>query len=306
MTHIYLKYTPELLKDVVSRSRSVAEVLRHLGIPPNGGSHSHISRKIKSLGIDTSHFPGGAHNRGGTSSNRKAPEQVLVQLPSGRNRTPGRRLRRAMLASGLAEQCSWCGLGTEWNGKSLNLQVDHINGDFLDNRPENVRLLCPNCHSQTETHAGRKRRIMGRTLPPPAPTARTQAAADPSREQVIGAIMRFNNGELTAAQVAAQIGCSENHIYTMRRRLAEEGALSPHVHRRIRSDQREAVLAFVLANPGKGYRAISAELREPQHGGIVIGAEQIRAILVELGLNTPAARRAATATQRQASLDRLD
>ena len=301
----YMKYTPELLKEVAARCRSIAEVLRQLGIPANGGSHAHISRKLKALGIDTSHFTGSVHNRGGTSHNRKPPEQVLVQLPADRNRTPGKRLRRAMLTFGIAERCSWCDLGTTWNGKPLSLHVDHINGDFLDNRPDNVRFLCPNCHSQTETHSGRKRRIMGRTLPPPPPGAETQAPADLSRQQIIGVMIRFNNGELSTAQVAEQIGCSVNHVFTMRRRLAEEGALDPRIRQQIRDNQREVVIAFALANPEKGYKAISAALREPEHGRMIIGTDRIRAILAEIGYNTIAARRIAAAAHRQASGDRL-
>ncbi len=48
-------------------------------------------------------------------------------------------------------KCLWCGIGPEWNGKPLTLQLDHINGDHYDNRIENLRILCPNCHTQTKT-----------------------------------------------------------------------------------------------------------------------------------------------------------
>lgn len=56
-----------------------------------------------------------------------------------------------------SEDCSICEIKPEWNGKYLSLQVDHVNGIRGDNRPENVRLVCPNCHSQTDTFSGKKR-----------------------------------------------------------------------------------------------------------------------------------------------------
>jgi hypothetical protein len=64
-------------------------------------------------------------------------------------------LRDRLLAAGLITyECSECGI-SEWRGKPLALQLDHVDGDPLDNRPLKVRLLCPNCHSQTATFAGR-------------------------------------------------------------------------------------------------------------------------------------------------------
>ncbi|MEV4613977.1 HNH endonuclease signature motif containing protein [Kitasatospora sp. NPDC049258] len=156
-------YTKQLLEEAVSACQSVAGVVRHLGRQQAGGTQAHIARRIKSLGIDTSHFTGQAHNKGKRSARRLRPEQVLVQRPKDAKRVPGARIRIALAEIGRPERCEACGTGPVWHGRPLTLEVDHISGDWSDNRPENLRLLCPNCHAVTETYCGRnrkKRRIM--------------------------------------------------------------------------------------------------------------------------------------------------
>ena len=66
-------------------------------------------------------------------------------------------LKNKLIAEGYKEaKCEECGLGEEWNDKILVLELDHINGNKRDNRLENLKILCPNCHSQTPTFRGRK------------------------------------------------------------------------------------------------------------------------------------------------------
>ena len=149
------KYTRELLTEAAANSISIADVLRYLQIPLAGGSHAHISRKIKQFGIDTSHFLGQAHMRNQPSARRLAPEEVLVARSPGSRRPKPRMLRRALRESGVPYVCEACGVAAEWNDKPIVLHVDHVSGDWLDNRKENLRFLCPNCHSQTPTFAGR-------------------------------------------------------------------------------------------------------------------------------------------------------
>jgi Winged helix-turn-helix DNA-binding/HNH endonuclease len=79
----------------------------------------------------------------------------ISQLLSGvRNRN---HIKRRLVAAGLLEPRCKCGID-EWLGRPIALQLHHINGDGQDNRLENLVLLCPNCHSQTDTWGGRNRR----------------------------------------------------------------------------------------------------------------------------------------------------
>ncbi|MGW3033260.1 HNH endonuclease signature motif containing protein [Streptomyces sp. NPDC001178] len=149
-----VKWTREILQVAVSASTNMCEVLRHLGLEVVGGHHTHISRRIKAYDIDTSHFQ--VPTRRGKAWRPRTPEGLLVEQPVGQaRRIPSDRLKWALTALGMQERCARCGTEAVWRGHPLPLEVDHIDGNWRDNRIENLRFLCPNCHSTTDSYRGR-------------------------------------------------------------------------------------------------------------------------------------------------------
>lgn len=149
-----MKYTRELPEQAVAESTGYAGVMRYLGLKPAGGTHAHLSRQIKKFGIVTTHFTGSAHTKGKPARNRMSWEEILVERPPGSAQVKPHLLRRALIAAGVEYECVLCGLGDDWCGLPLILHVDHIRGHPSDSRLEQVRFLCPNCHSQIATWAG--------------------------------------------------------------------------------------------------------------------------------------------------------
>lgn len=153
------KWTKKVLQAAVSASSSMNDVLRRLGLELVGGHHTHISRRIKAYDIDTSHFvPGVRTEKMRHNQRRRTAEEILIEDTSPHpRRVPSARLKRAMRELGVEERCAMCGMEAAWLGEPLPLEVDHVDGNWRDNRVENVRLLCPNCHSTTDTYRGRGR-----------------------------------------------------------------------------------------------------------------------------------------------------
>jgi hypothetical protein len=149
-------WTDEQLIEAVRTSISVSAVIRALGLAVTGGNFQHMKAQFCRLGLDTSHFKGRGYLKGQHHSfSKPRPLSEILTRNSSFSRT---KLRQRLIKEGLLrEKCSSCGIN-EWMGKRLTLELHHINGTSDDNRIENLCLLCPNCHSQTENHSGKSKR----------------------------------------------------------------------------------------------------------------------------------------------------
>ena len=142
----------EEFKTIVANSFSYSDCLRALGLGTNGGSSTDVlKRRIQELECSTEHFNKGKNS--GTYTHY-AMSEILVKDS---NYVAISRLKKRLVDEGYLEyKCACCGI-SEWMGKPISLQLDHINGNNRDHRIENLRFLCPNCHSQTNTYAGKNK-----------------------------------------------------------------------------------------------------------------------------------------------------
>lgn len=153
-----MNYTKELLAPLVASSSRYSDVVRKLGKKVLGSNVRTISKKIKEFGLDISHM---THKRPENfiPSTKKSWEHYLVKNDDSHHKSSNKILRRCLLELKIIEQCAECGLDPLWNNKHLRLHIDHINGDSHDDRPDNLRFLCPNCHQQTSTWGNKKIKV---------------------------------------------------------------------------------------------------------------------------------------------------
>jgi Zn finger protein HypA/HybF involved in hydrogenase expression len=144
----------EVLAEITKDSNSIAEIIRKCEMISSGASYKILKKRLNHENINYSHIKLGlGSNTGRNFTKEKIPlEKVLIEN-SEYNRA---NLKKRLVSElGWKEECAECENKGEWRGKKLILQLDHVNGNSKDNRIENLRFLCPNCHSQTDTFSGK-------------------------------------------------------------------------------------------------------------------------------------------------------
>jgi Zn finger protein HypA/HybF involved in hydrogenase expression len=136
-----LNYSTTQIEEAVKASKSLAGVLRALGLLPVGGNYRTIKKRIKELNLDTSHFTG------------KAWIPKGAELKKFDDLTTAQAIKKRLINE-RGHRCECC-RKEMWLGGEIVLELDHVNGDRDNNSRENLQLLCPNCHALTPTYRGK-------------------------------------------------------------------------------------------------------------------------------------------------------
>jgi len=147
------KYKKENLEKVVQKSKSIREVCRNLEMSETGRNFYTVKKYIEMHSIETNFLSREEQLQKLKFRNTTPLSEVLIKNST---YTSNNGIKKKILQNKLIEyKCKKCNLIGKWKGKELSLQLDHINGVRNDNRIKNLRFLCPNCHSQTETYCGK-------------------------------------------------------------------------------------------------------------------------------------------------------
>lgn len=138
--------------DIIQNSFSFSEARRKFGYCEYGRYVNDLIReRCDTLDLSLDHFSRKKQDPNIRQTTRK--EDIFIQNSTYRNMAS---LKRKIISNKILQyKCCICGNNGVWNDKSLSLQIDHVNGIHSDNRIQNLRFLCPNCHSQTQTYAGK-------------------------------------------------------------------------------------------------------------------------------------------------------
>ena len=149
----YRNYTDSDFIEAWTTSGSVRQVLGKLGLVEAGGNYACAKKRADALGLTKEHMHGQSWNKG----KKVGPKRPVEEYLSNQRPIQSYTLKNRLLAEGLKQhKCEFCGI-TEWNGQPAPIELDHIDGNRYNNTIENLRILCPNCHAQTDTYRGKNK-----------------------------------------------------------------------------------------------------------------------------------------------------
>lgn len=144
----------DVLQHLLDSSCSFVEVFIKLGVNPySGGSYRTLMSRLSRESFDLTKLSFARSCRPRSHKVKSELSSVLIEYSPFKNSTA---LKKRIVVEGLLpDLCADCGLSPSWNNKPITLQLDHINGVHNDNRLSNLRILCPNCHTQTATYGSK-------------------------------------------------------------------------------------------------------------------------------------------------------
>lgn len=158
-------YTKEEFTISWNESLSISECARKLNLASYGSTYETLKKTALELNLTRDHMTGKGWNTNGY--NPRIPIPLSEVMVENSDYSRGSLKKRLIEEKILDYLCDICGI-SNWLNSTLVLHLDHINGINNDNRLENLRLLCPNCHSQTSTYTGRnqsKKTVVKKTIP---------------------------------------------------------------------------------------------------------------------------------------------
>lgn len=148
-------WSDEQLKDAVKESKNITEVIENLRKSCSGASHRLIKYYIEILKIDISHFDPWHRYKKREKTTRISSEEIFVCNSKWKIRN--QKIKDRLIEDGVKkDRCEVCGIYPVWNGKKLVLQLDHIDKNRRNNEINNLRIVCPNCHTQTDNWGTKK------------------------------------------------------------------------------------------------------------------------------------------------------
>jgi len=215
----------EELQILFNNSSNYCDILRHFNLNPYSGNHKTLKKRLEYDNIDLSIFNNNQKNMIKQKTINEALElkDIFKKNSSFNNSSLRRKIIKLSL---LPYKCCECGCNGEWMGKKLSLQLDHINGINNDHRLNNLRFLCPNCHSQTKTYSGknkpskfckmcneievkRKSKYCKKCKELRLSKTCNKKKFDPSKKELIEKIKEFN---VNIVQIGKFYGVSDNAI----------------------------------------------------------------------------------------------